>query len=369
MNYAECVQTDNRVATSHVDSLLLDKLSKISKMYNISYDELCRTVISSDPPPSITTAKPSEKLPTPINEVQSVKTITKPSLDRFKFDYLKKTLKELKEIASKHHVSGTGTKEKVIERIYAVVYPEEKPVSTPVSNANGSASEDKERTNESLIQKCIDEKERTILPEKCEIGIDTSDLDLGTHYIQQLPLKTISPRVNKMELDENAAIFSKWSEIHDRDIILLLQTHQLPIQGVRRDWIQRLMDYYSKTPTPVNPKREVAIELINDEESLVSRIDVKPSFLKCISKAVPISFQQEKDERNGSVRLKRIPLQLSTIQHTKPDRMTRYVWVQEKNWVFREDESAYEFIGSIQDNYLMYMDIPYELLEMNDGSY
>ena len=388
MSCAEYTQLERKLQQTNVDSLLLDKLTKISKTYNISYDELYKTIISQETTNNVNSA---ESTTNTVNksepekqvdeakqaEIQSTKTSGVPTLDRYKFDNLKKTLKELKELAEKNKVSGHGTKEKIIERIYATLYPSVKPVThvplpvKPIVEQKVNATEPKvamSASNETLIQKCIEEKERIDdQPEKKDIGVDTSDLDMGSHYIHQLTLKTISPKAHAQEEAQTAAaaIFSKWSEIHDRDILLLLQTHQLPIQGTRRDWIQRLMEYYNRPSS--TPKKEV-VEMINDDESMVSRIDVKPSFLKCISKAVPLSFQQEKDERTGNVRLRRVSLQSSTIQSSKQDRMVRYVWIQDKNWVFREDESSYEFIGSIQDGYLMYMDIPYELLEMNDNT-
>lgn len=355
----------------NMDSTLLDKLSYISKLYNISYEELCRTFTTASQSQETTAPEKTESVKVVCHEVEN-KSVGIPTLDRFKYDHLKKTLKELKELAEVNKVGTSGTKERIVERIYAAIYPSgsTRPVSKEKSSVTISSSVEKTNGNETMIKRCIDEKDNGT-SEKRDIAVDTSDLDLGLNYIHKLQLKTLSPKkaiVNEERESSGNNIFSKWNEIHDRDIILLLQTHQLPLQGTRRDWIQRLMDYYS-SPIQTNTQKKITDDAIKEDESLVSRIEVKPTFMKCISKANPISFHNEKDERTGNIRLKLINFQVSSIQSSKPDKLVRYLWLRDKNWVFREDDSSYEFIGIIQEGYLLYTDIPYELMEMNDTGF
>jgi hypothetical protein len=387
------------------DQLRKKIISKISEKYNISYDELYKTIASGEQ--SIRNLSESSEdtdihtdtrecssehitnvdanANTDTDVVSTKSNVNVPSLDRFKHDHMKKTLKELRELATAHNVSVHGTKEKIVEKIYSAVYgkvqtqktkssvqmPSSQPLSQPLQTAHV--------THETKVQGHI--ASHVV---KHDIGVDTSDLtdivcdsehiwfniqrNMLAGYNSVASTSTPTTGTHKDVGDcsggcgNNNAIFSKWGEIHTRDILLLLQTHKLSTAGTRDDWIARLKEFYNQVPTNSATTRPVEWneeELKNANEELISRIDARPSFMKCIASAMPISvYVDSKGIRRVNAT---VPGKKMIVEND-----TRYVWIKERNWVFIEDSSSYEFVGCIIDDVVITCDLPNELLQMNE---
>lgn len=372
--------------------------SKLSEIYNISYDELYKTIASSESqghPPVV----PQEEKIELVSSSPTVASVTSVeshvTLDKFKRDHMKKTLKELKELAVAHNVSIHGTKEKIIEKMYQAIYSDtasrktKKTTATTVTatesvtpavaiSTNSSAisatttNVTVRKASDHILHKFISEQDTV---ETRDIGVDTSDLadivcdseqlwfNIQRNMLSGYNMHSHGNKNTTATKDDtaNTGVFSKWGDIHTRDILLLLQTHKLSTAGTRDDWIARLKEFYNQIPatTATKPIEWNEDEINQMNEDLISRIDARPSFMKCIASAVPITVYTD---ANGTKRIDPTTPGKSLVVENE----IRYVWIKDRNWVFVEDDSSYEFIGCIIDNVLITCDMPNELLQMNE---
>jgi hypothetical protein len=390
-------QSPSALANKDEEQLRKKIASKISEIYNISYDELYKTIMSNestdqavhkvDTSMSVVASKPATTAV--VSDDTSVSVDSKPvmTLDAFKREHMRKTLKDLKDMASSHNVSIHGTKEKLIEKIYAAIYSDTTSrkskkavamintnpiIESPGISASASSSTIR-KSNEHILEKYISQQDTV---QTRDIGVDTSDLsdlvcdseqlwfNIQRNMLSGYNMHSHTSKVSNSNTSENSAngVFSKWGDILTRDFLLLLQTHKLSTAGTRDDWIARLKEFYKQIPPSSSSSRPIEWneEEINQlNEDMISRIDARPSFMKCIASAVPVTIYTDS---NGVKRADHsVPCKKVVV-----DRESRYVWVKERNWVFIEDSSSYEFIGCIIDSVLISCDIPNELLQMNE---
>ena len=230
------------------------------------------------------------------------KIFEKISFNDFLKEYMIKSLKELQELAIKYNVSKSGKKEKIIERIYPFLSMRE--VSPLTIN---------------------------IMPDDEKKEIERKDIGIGTESIE-----------DKIEIE----VTKSPDGINDKDLLLLLRTHNLSIDGSRNDLIERLKNFYRETNTKEIIKEHIMENIREDE--YVSRIEINEKFMNLISTGISIDIENGKWIKKNNI-----------IGETE------YVLIPIKNWIFRETEMSYEFIGiANMDHTYNLCDIPNELMEI-----
>jgi hypothetical protein len=259
-------------------------LKHISTLYNIDYEDM--------------------KIKVPYK--------TKVKIEYYDFlgEYSLKSLKELQELAIKYNVSKSGKKEKIIERIYPFLSMREVIQEYKDENNLGSCISKKEDYNE--------KKEKV---DVC-VGTDNS-------------LNEIISKTNN-------------NSITEKDLLLLLKTHGLSLDGSKDDLIERLKNFYRETNTKDIIKEHI-LENIKDDE-YVSRVEINDQFMNIISTGISIDIKDKKWERRNNILGE-----------------TEYILIPIKNWIFRETEASYEFIGiANMDHSYELCDLPNELMEITE---
>ncbi len=272
-------------------------LKRVSKVYSISYDELIKKV------PFETNKKP--KLPT---------------YNDYLLENSTKPLKELQAMALEYGCSKSGKKEQIIKRIYDVLLIQ-----------NNNIEEESISPEITVVEHVIDKK----------IGIDVC---VGTDDTEKHP---DSPKSNNKT-------FNKWFDITDKDLLLLLQTHKLSLDGTRNDLIERLKNFYKEAKEKNNDSdaiREHILDAIQDED-YVSRIEVNGQFINIISTGVYIELTDDN---------KWYQKENNDMQEV------RHILIPNKRWIFKETDISYEFIGiANKDNTYILCDIPDELMMITE---
>lgn len=221
------------------------------------------------------------------------------TLDDFTKEYLVKSLKELQELAIKYNVSKSGKKEKIIERLYPFLSKNE------VSNINEQNEYKTDKMNNEIIPNII-----------------KKDVCIGTDEVEE-----------------------KEEGISERDLLLLLKTHGLSLDGTRRDLIDRLKNFYRET----NTKDIIKEHIFCPDDEYVSRVEINEKFMTIVAGGISIEMNNGKWKKTNNI-----------IGEA------RYLLIPNKNWIFKETEMSYEFIGiaNIDHTYEL-CDIPEELIEMS----
>ena len=259
-------------------------------MYNMNYDEM------------------SKKIP-------FKQKCEPPDFNSFLNEYKQKSLKELQEIALEYGCSKSGKKDAIIKRIYDILLT-------------------KKYDNEYTIIEHINIYEIPQKKDEC-VGtdniVDTSSIIHNTEDI--------------MEQKNN----NKCIDLNDKDLILLLQTHNLSIMGSRNELIERLKDFYKKNADNKNKNKNKNIDeylLGLDDDDYVSRHEMSDRMMNIMQNAIKISITDN---------------QWKYIIQLEDN--TDYLLVPNKNWIFKETDIAYEFIGiANKDNTFNRCDIPDELV-------
>jgi hypothetical protein len=281
-------------------------LKRISNIYNLDYNDLVNKV--------------------PYNNILSYQEFLK--------SYMTKSLKELHKIAIDNGCSKSGKKENIIERIYNVINKKHSnntninsiPISNTTDNINVTSNiTDNNNTNNNTNNNIIN---------KVDICIGTDD-------------NKSNDNIEEEKLEINA--IEKCINVSDRDIILLLQTHNLSIDGTRVDLINRLKEFYNKAHIKNNKVDEINDYILGiDDNEYVSRHEMNTNLLNIISTGIPIKLL--KDNKWNKI--------------DNNFEQTNYIIVPNKNWIFKETEFSYEFIGIAQmDNTYVESELPKELLE------
>jgi hypothetical protein len=265
-----------------------DLLKKISTTYKINYDELIKKI--------------------PFKQKREL-----PEYSIFLRDYKLKSLKELQDIAIQHNCSKSGKKDTIIKRIYDIL--------------NNQSDDD---------ISIIDTSNQSIICEKKDICVGTDNIT------QNLKIEETNQLVHEEYKNKN----NKCIDISDRDLVLLLQTHNLSISGSRNDLIDRLKQFYKNNETKNKGKNIDEYLLDLDDDEYISRHEVNDKLMNIIQDGIRISLidniWKQIDDDN-------IPLY--------------YILIPTKNWIFKETDISYEFIGiANNDNTFIKCNIPEELL-------
>jgi hypothetical protein len=246
-----------------------------------------------------------------------------PEYDIFLEEYRLKTLKELQEIAIENNCSKSGKKETIIKRVYDILL-----------------SKIKEDNNNNINN--INNVEVELIEKK--------DICIGTDNINQ-DLK-IS---NSNNLDENIENTqdnnvknSKCIDISDKDLILLLQTHSLSVSGSRNELIDRLKEFYKNNISKNKNIDDYILEL--DDDEYVSRHELNENLMNIIQKGIKISLSNNL---------------WKYIDYNNENNIINnyYILIPNKNWIFKETDISYEFVGIAHtDSTYIKCDIPEELL-------
>jgi hypothetical protein len=267
-----------------------DLLKKISDIYKINYNEIIKKI--------------------PFKQKREL-----PEYNIFLHEYKLKSLKELQDIAIQHNCSKSGKKENIIKRIYDYL-------SKNDSNENTETSIDID-TNNTICEK--------------------KDICVGTDNINEV-LKIVD--LNDSIVQKNEDNNNKYIDISDRDLILLLQTHDLSISGSRTDLINRLKDFYKNSliKNKGNNIDEYLLEIENDE--YISRHEINDKLMDIIQNGTRISICNNIWDQNNI-----------------DNKSSYYILIPNKNWIFKETDLSYEFIGiANNDNTFVKCEIPDELL-------
>ncbi len=274
-----------------------DLLKRVSTIYNINYDEMLVKI--------------------PFKNIQSSNSGL-PEYSSFLQEYKLKSLKELQDIAIQYNFSKSGKKEQIIKRIYDFI-----------KTKNITENENTITNNATIITPIIDKK----------------DICVGTDNITET-LKIPTENYNEPTVDEDEAKVNKCIDISDRDLILLLQTHNLSISGSRNDLIDRLKEFYKKNQTTNKDKNIDEYLLDLDDDEYISRHEVNDKLMNIIQNGIRISLIDNiwKQIDNETISL-------------------YYILIPNKNWIFKGTDISYEFIGiANKDNTYTKCNIPDELL-------
>jgi hypothetical protein len=273
-----------------MDKYHYELLKIVSNMYNINYDEMCKKI-------------PFKQKYEP------------PDFNSFLSEYKQKSLKELQEIALEYGCSKSGKKDAIIKRIYDILLS-------------------KKLDNEYTIIEHINIHE---IPQKKDECVGTDNIVDTSSIVQNRDDIIIEQKYN-----------NKCIDLSDKDLILLLQTHNLSIMGSRNELIERLKDFYKKNVDSKNKNKNKNIDeylLGLDDDDYVSRHEMSDKMMHIMQNAIKISITDNQWKY------------IIQLEDT-----TDYVLVPNKNWIFKETDIAYEFIGiANNDNTFNRCDIPDEL--------
>jgi hypothetical protein len=277
-----------------MDKYHYEILKKVANIYNINYDDIIKKIPYKNSKNNL------------------------PEYSIFYEEYKLKSLKDLQQVAIDNNCSKSGKKDVIIKRIYDILFKK---------NNNDD-------DNISIIEHIIN---NTIEKKDICVGTDNVNQDLK---IPHTPIET------PPDIVSNNKVTNKCVDISDKDLLLLLQTHNLSITGTRNDLVNRLKDFYKNNEIKNKNKNieDYILELENDE--YVSRHELNDNLMSIIEKGIKITLCENmwKLIDNGL-------------------NYNNYILIPNKNWIFKETDISYEFIGiANNDNTYNKCDIPEELL-------
>jgi hypothetical protein len=281
-----------------------DLLKRVSKTFSIPYDDLMK------------------KVPFDTNKKSKF-----PSYDDYLIENSSKSLKELQMMAMEYGCSKSGKKEQIIKRLYEII---------SIQHKNNINEVIEDNTNEET-------EEVNIKIPKSALYIDVC---VGTDDIVE-EKQPESPKSNNKT-------FNKWFDITDKDLLLLLQTHHLSLDGTRNDLIERLKNFYKEAKDKNQDSdaiREHILDAIQDDD-YVSRVEVNGQFINIISTGIYIGLTDDnrwyKKDNNDMLEV-------------------RHILIPNKRWIFKETDISYEFIGVANDDHTFILcDIPDELMMITE---
>ncbi len=246
-----------------------------------------------------------------------------PEYSIFYEEYKLKSLKDLQQAAIDNNCSKSGKKDAIIKRIYDILLKK-----------NNNNDDDNISIIEHITNNTIEKKDICV-------GTDNVNEDL------KIPNTLIDTSIDTSpDIVSKNKVTNKCVDISDKDLLLLLQTHNLSVTGTRNDLVNRLKDFYKNNEIKNKNKNieDYILELEDDE--YVSRHELNDNLMSIIEKGIKITLSENmwKLIDNGF-------------------NSNNYILIPNKNWIFKETDISYEFIGiANNDNTYNKCDIPEELL-------
>ena len=280
-----------------MDKYHYEILKKVANIYNINYDDIIKKIPYKNSKNNL------------------------PEYSIFYEEYKLKSLKDLQQAAIDNNCSKSGKKDAIIKRIYDILLKK--------NNNDDNISIIEHITNNTIEKKDI-----------C-VGTDNVNEDL------KIPNTLIDTSIDTSpDIVSKNKVTNKCVDISDKDLLLLLQTHNLSVTGTRNDLVNRLKDFYKNNEIKNKNKNieDYILELEDDE--YVSRHELNDNLMSIIEKGIKITLSENmwKLIDNGF-------------------NSNNYILIPNKNWIFKETDISYEFIGiANNDNTYNKCDIPEELL-------